>query len=114
MYGDIVNNIAIEDTDTIESSDVPSETVNINRIVNTSAKDSNNWVSLSSNQIAASDITSGTINTDRLASSGAANSFTFLRGDSSFALAVQSIKGSETRYFAQLYTQFMQVLVLLS
>ena len=104
LYGDIVNNIAIEDTDTIESSDVPSETVNINRIVNTSAKDSNNWVSLSSNQIAATDITSGTINTDRLASSGAANSFTFLRGDSSFALAVQSIKGSEIRYFAQLYS----------
>ena len=104
LYGDIVNRIAIEDTDTIESSDIPAETVNINRIVNTSASDSNNWVSLSSNQIAATDITSGTINTDRLANSGAANSFTFLRGDSSFALAVQSIKGSEIRYFAQLYS----------
>ena len=104
LYGDIVNNIAIEDTDTIDSSDVPAVTVNINRVVNTSADNSNNWVSLSSNQIAATDITSGTINTDRLANSGAANSFTFLRGDSSFALAVQSIKGSETRYFAQLYS----------
>ena len=104
LYGDIVNNIAIEDTDTIDSSDVPAVTVNINRVVNTSADNSNNWVSLSSNQIAATDITSGTINTDRLANSGAANSFTFLRGDSAFALAVQSIKGSETRYFAQLYS----------
>ena len=104
LYGDIVNNIAIEDTDTIDSSDVPAVTVNINRVVNTSADNSNNWVSLSSNQISANDIQSGTINTDRLANSGAANSFTFLRGDSSFALAVQSIKGSETRYFAQLYS----------
>ena len=104
LYGDIVNNIAIEDTDTFESSDIPAETVSINRVVNTSASDSNNWVSLSSNQIAATDITSGTINTDRLANSGAANSFTFLRGDSSFALAVQSIKGSEIRYFAKLYS----------
>ena len=104
LYGDIVNNIAITDTDTFESSDIPAETVSINRIVNTSAKDTNNWVSLSSNQIAANDITSGVINTDRLANSGAANSFSFLRGDSSFALAVQSIKGSETRYFAQLYS----------
>ena len=104
LYGDIVNKIAIEDTDTIDSSDVPAVTVNILRAVNTSASDSNNWVSLSSNQIAATDIQSGVINTDRLANSGAANSFTFLRGDSAFALAVQSIKGSERRYFAQLYT----------
>ena len=104
LYGDIVNRIAIEDTDTIDSSDVPAVTININRVVNTSAFDSNNWVSLSSNQISANDIQSGTINTDRLANSGAANSFTFLRGDSAFALAVQSIKGSETRYFAQLYS----------
>ncbi|WP_223525815.1 hypothetical protein, partial [Acinetobacter baumannii] len=36
---------------------------------------------------------------------GAANSFTFLRGDQSYALAVQSLKGAEKRYFATLLTQ---------
>ena len=78
--------------------------MNITRVVNTSASNNNNWVSLSSNQIAASDITSGVIETDRLASGGAANSFTFLRGDQNFALAVQSVKGAEVRYFDKLYS----------
>ena len=102
LYGDIVNNIKIEDNDTIESSDLPPETIDINRVINTSASNSNNWVSLSSNQIAATDITSGTISTARLANnSDAANSFTFLRGDQAYAPVVQSIKGAETRYFAR-------------
>ena len=106
LYGDIVNNVKIEDTDTFDDSTTPSATtVTINRVVNTSATLNANWVSLSSNQIAASDITSGVIETDRLASGGAANSFTFLRGDQNFALAVQSLKGAETRYFAQLHSQ---------
>jgi len=105
LYGDIVNRIKLEDTDSIDSSDIPAVTVAIDRVVNTSASDSNNWVSLSSNQISATDIVSGVIETDRLASGGAANSFTFLRGDQNFALAVQSIKGAERRYFAKLTSQ---------
>ena len=106
LYGDIVNKVKIEDTDTFDDSTTPTaNTVNINRVVNTSATVANNWVSLSTNQIAASDITSGVIETDRLASGGAANSFTFLRGDQNFSLAVQSLKGAENRYFAQLYSQ---------
>ena len=106
LYGDIVNNIKIVDTDTFDDSTTPTaNTVNINRVINTSSFNVNNWVSLSSNQIAASDITSGVIETDRLATGGAANSFTFLRGDQNFALAVQSIKGAETRYFAKLAAQ---------
>ena len=107
LYGDIVNNIKIVDTDNIDDStpDPDTNTVNISRVVNTSSFDTNNWVSLSSNQIAATDITSGVIETDRLASGGAANSFTFLRGDQNFALALQSIKGAETRYFAILSQQ---------
>ena len=110
LYGDIVNNIKIEDTDTIDSSDLPAEVIDITRIVNTSASNPNNWVSLSSNQIAASDITSGVISTARLASNAqgvesAANSFTFLRGDQSYQPAVQTIKGPETRYFAALTQQ---------
>ena len=39
-----------------------------------------------------------------MASGGAANSFTFLRGDQNFALAVQSLKGAEDRYFAKTYS----------
>ena len=104
LYGDVVNRILIEDTDDIESSDIPAVTINITRVVNTSANNNNNWVSLSSNQIAASDITSGVIETDRLATGGAANSFTFLRGDQNWALAVQSLKGAERRYFDKLYS----------
>lgn len=106
LYGNIVNNIKITDTDTIQSSDIPAETININRVINTSASDNNNWVSLSTNQIAATDITSGVISTSRLANnSDAANSFTFLRGDQAYAPVVQSIKGAESRYFARLYSQ---------
>jgi hypothetical protein len=106
LYGNIVNNIKIEESDTIESSDIPAETININRVVNTSASNSNNWVSLSTNQIAASDITSGVIATSRLANnSDAANSFSFLRGDQSYAPVVQSVKGAEIRYFAKLFSQ---------
>jgi hypothetical protein len=106
LYGSIVNNIKIVDTDTFEDNTSPTaNTININRVINTSSFNVNNWVSLSSNQIAATDITSGVIETDRLASGGAANSFTFLRGDQNFALAVQSLKGAETRYFAPLAAQ---------
>ena len=106
LYGNIVNNIKITETDTIQSSDIPAETININRVVNTSANNNNNWVSLSTNQIAASDITSGVIATSRLANnSDAANSFTFLRGDQAYAPVVQSIKGAESRYFAKLFSQ---------
>ena len=106
LYGNIINNIKIEESDTIQSSDIPAETINVNRVVNTSAANNNNWVSLSTNQIAASDITSGVIATSRLANnSDAANSFTFLRGDQAYAPVLQSIKGAETRYFAKLYSQ---------
>ena len=106
LYGNIVNNIKMLETDTIQSSDIPAETINVNRVINTSANNNNNWVSLSTNQIAASDITSGVIATSRLANnSDAANSFSFLRGDQAYAPVVQSIKGAESRYFAKLYSQ---------
>ena len=106
LYGNIVNNIKITDTDTILSNNTPQTTVNVNRVINTSAQNANNWVSLSSSQIAASDITSGVISTSRLAqNSDAANSFTFLRGDQTYAAVVQSIKGAEIRYFAKLVQQ---------
>jgi hypothetical protein len=106
LYGDIVNNVKIADTDTILSSNSPQDIVNINRVVNTSGFTLANWVSLSTTQISATDITSGVISTSRLANnSDAANSFTFLRGDQSYSAAVQSIKGAEVRYFAKLIQQ---------
>ena len=103
VYGNIINNIKILDTDNIQSSDIPAETIAVNRVVNTSASNLNNWVSLSTTQISADNITEGTLSVERLANnSAAANSFTFLRGDQSFQPTVQSIKGAETRYFAKL------------
>jgi len=109
LYGDIVNNIKMLDTDNF--LDDLSNSININRVVNTSSSNDSNWVSLSTTQISANNITSGTIATTRLAlpnSGQPANSFTFLRGDQSYALAVQSIKGAEVRYFAKLYSQAPQ------
>jgi hypothetical protein len=106
LYGNIVNNVKILDTDTIQSTNSPAETVDISRVVNTSSSVNGNWVSLSTTQIAASDITSGVIDTTRLAfNSAAANSFTFLRGDKSYAPVLQSLKGAEVRYFAKLTQQ---------
>ena len=105
LYGDIVNRVAIEDTDNIDSSDIPAVTVAINRVQNTSASDSNNWVSLSSNAVSIGDLQGPGYMSTTLLGGGSANSFTFLRGDQSYALAVQSIKGSERRYFAKLYSQ---------
>ena len=110
LYGTIVNNIKLEDTDNIESSDLPAETINITRVINTSGQNNNNWVQLSSDTISASQITSGTISPARLATNAsgiesAANSFTFLRGDQSYAPTVQTVKGPETRYFAKLVVE---------
>ena len=104
LYGDIVNNVKIVDTDTITSNNTPTGTVvDITRVVNTSSKINGNWVSLSSNQISADAITSGVIATTRLAqNSSEANSYTFLRGDQAYAPVLQSLKGTETRYFAKL------------
>ena len=104
LYGDIVNRIAIDDTDSIQSSDIPAETVNLTRVVNTSAGDNNNWVPLSSNSVSVGSLTGPGVVSTTLLGAGAANSFTFLRGDESYALVVQSLKGAEVRYFDRLYS----------
>ena len=67
-------------------------TVDLLRVVNTSASDAANWTQLTSTNIDATNIVSGTIDPQRLASRGVANAFTFLRGDSSYEYALQSIK----------------------
>ena len=68
--------------------------IDLSREVNTSASNAANWTQLTSTNIDANNIVSGTIDTDRLANRGTANSSTFLRGDSSWEYAVQSIKPS--------------------
>jgi hypothetical protein len=66
--------------------------LDLSRVVNTSASDAANWTQLTSTNIDASNIVAGTIDPERLASRGVANSFTFLRGDSSYEYALQSIR----------------------
>jgi len=68
--------------------------VDVIRTVNTSASDAANWTQLSSTNIDASNIVAGTIDPERLGKTGIANSFTFLRGDSSYQNVIQSIKFS--------------------
>jgi len=100
LYGNIVNAIKINATDTIESSDVPSETVNIIRTVNTSGSNNANWVSLSTSSVPADRITDGPIPTGILANNSTeANSNTALFGDQSYKKVVKSVRGSEERYF---------------
>ena len=60
---------------------------------NTSGQDEANWSSLSNVTIDADNIISGIIDTSRLGT-GSANNNTFLRGDSTFAVAVQGIKNT--------------------
>lgn len=60
-------------------------------VVNTSSRNAANWNSLAVTNIDASNIISGTISPSRLASSGTANTDTFLRGDSSFSVVVQTL-----------------------
>ena len=100
LYGDIINNIKIEDTDSI--NDDSSTSVNLTRVLNTSASDNNNWVSLNAQAISVGSLTGpGYISTTVLGSE-AANSKSFLRGDQTYAPAVQTVKGVEKRYFAPL------------
>ena len=66
--------------------------VDLSRVVNTSAQNASNWTQLTSTNIDASNIVAGTIDPERLAGKGTANSYTFLRGDSSWEYALQSIR----------------------
>ena len=105
LYGDIVNSIKIGPNDTIQSSDVPAETVDVDRVVNTSASNINNWVSLNTGTISADAIVDGPIPTDILANnSEAANSDSFLAGDQSYKKVVKSFRNVETRYFLRTST----------
>jgi len=105
LYGDIVNSIKIGPNDFIQSSDVPSETVDVIRVVNTSASNPDNWVSLNTGTISADAIVDGPIPTDILANnSQSANSDSFLAGDQSYKKVVKSFRNIETRYFLRTAT----------
>ena len=66
--------------------------IDLSRVINTSASNAANWTQLTSTNIDASNIVAGTIDPERLANKGTANSYTFLRGDSSWEYALQSIR----------------------
>jgi hypothetical protein len=65
--------------------------VRVTDTINTSSSNKANWNSLAVTNIDASNIISGTISTSRLGSSGTANTETFLRGDSTWSVAVQTL-----------------------
>ena len=95
---DIINNIKTVETDTIDDQSNPANTITLTSAINTSASNANNWVQLTSSTIDASFITTGVINPARLANITAANpanDLTYLRGDSTFAEAVSSIRISD-------------------
>ena len=66
--------------------------IDLSRVVNTSGSNVANWTQLTSTNIDASNIVAGVIDPERLAGKGVANSFSFLRGDSSWEYALQSIR----------------------
>ena len=66
--------------------------LDLSRVINTSASNAANWTQLTSTNIDASNIVAGIVDPERLAGKGAANSFSFLRGDSSWEYALQSIR----------------------
>jgi len=67
------------------------QNVQVYGTTNTSSTNPANWSPLSATTIDASSITGGVISTSRLAGSGSANNSTYLRGDSQWHTAVQSI-----------------------
>jgi len=103
VYIDIQNSIKFIDTDNINSHNATPVSVNLSRVVNTSASNEFNWVPLTSASIDAASISTGTISTSRLAlpNTGSANSFTFLRGDQSFKPVVQGIKLPESKFLVK-------------
>ena len=74
------------------SATLTTQNVAFTSTVNNSSSLSANWGTVSVSSLDASNIVSGVFATSRLASSGTANTQTFLRGDSSFAFAVQGIR----------------------
>ena len=66
--------------------------IDLSRVINTSASNAANWTQLTSTNIDASNIVAGVVDPERLAGKGTSNSYTFLRGDSSWEYALQSVR----------------------
>ena len=66
--------------------------IDLTRVINTSASNAANWTQLTSTNIDASNIVAGVVDPERLANKGTSNSYTFLRGDSSWEYALQAIR----------------------
>jgi hypothetical protein len=66
--------------------------IDLSRVINTSAQNAANWTQLTSTNIDASNIVAGVVDPERLANKGVANAYSFLRGDSSWEYALQSIR----------------------
>jgi hypothetical protein len=90
INGLTINPEVIETTGNSTATFTPSN-VRVTDVVNTSSRNKPNWNSLAVTNIDAANIISGTISTSRLGSSGSANTDTFLRGDSSWSVAVQTL-----------------------
>jgi hypothetical protein len=76
--------------------------------INNSSRLPINWGTVSVSSLDASNVVSGVFATSRLAGAGVANTQTFLRGDSSFAFAVQGIRknaGSSISLSGDSYTE---------
>jgi len=69
---------------------IPNNT-RVSEVINTSSRIKDNWNSLAVTNIDASNIISGTISPSRLGASGVASTDTFLRGDSSYSVVVQTL-----------------------
>jgi hypothetical protein len=74
------------------TASISKQNVSITSVINTSSKQPENWKLVAFSTIDASGIISGVIATTRLAGDGVANDSTYLRGDSTWAPAVSSLR----------------------
>ena len=95
INGLVTNSKDIDGTG-IGSAKIIHNNVQVSEVINTSSRIKNNWNTLAVTNIDAENIISGTISPSRLASAGVANTDTFLRGDSSYAVVVQTLKKAAT------------------
>ena len=92
----LVTNAKNLDATGVGSVDIIRNNVQVNNVINTSSRLKVNWNTLAVTNIDAENIISGTISPSRLGATGVANSDTFLRGDSSYQVVVQTLKKANT------------------
>jgi hypothetical protein len=105
--GATLSKVAVTDVGS-GSATLTVQNVAFNATINNSSRSSANWGTVSVSSLDASNIVSGVFASSRLASAGTANTQTFLRGDSSWAYAVQGIRknaGSSISLSGDSYTE---------